>query len=52
MVQLLSTRVNEPQNTWDVALPRVEVAYKTSTNVATGVGPNEIYMGWLPPIFR
>lgn len=40
--------VNERQNDWGAHLPHVEFAYNSSISTATGLAPNELYIGRLP----
>ena len=48
MAQMLVIVVNELQNNWDEQLPSVEFANTNSISAATGLAPNEVYMGSLP----
>ena len=48
MAQMLAMVCNEHQNDWDVHLPHVEYAYNNSVSAATGLAPNEVYIGRLP----
>ena len=48
MAQMLAMVCNEPHNDWDVHLPHVEYAYNNSVSAATGLAPNEVYIGRLP----
>ena len=48
MVQMVAMVVNELQNNWDEQLPSVEFANTNSISAATGLAPNEVYMGSLP----
>ena len=47
MAQMLAM-VNKRQDDWDSQLPHVEFAYNNSVSAATGLAPNEVYMGRLP----
>ena len=40
--------VVERQDDWDLRLPHVEFTYNNSVSAATGLAPNEVYMGRLP----
>ena len=48
MAETLAMVCNEHQNDWDVHLPHVEYAYNNSVRAATGLAPNEVYIGRLP----
>ena len=48
MAQMLALVVNERQGGWDLQLPHVEFAYNNSVSAATGLAPNEVYMGRFP----
>ena len=48
MAQMLVMVCNEHQNDWDAHLPHVEYAYNNSVSAATGLAPNEVYIGRLP----
>ena len=48
MAQMLAMVVNERQDDWNLHLPHVEFAYNNSISVATGLAPNEGYIGRLP----
>ena len=49
MAEMLAMVVNERQDDWDLRLPHVEFAYNNSVSAATGLAPNEVHMGRLPP---
>ena len=40
--------VNERQDDWDLHLRHVELNYNNPVSAATGLAPNEVYMGRLP----
>ena len=48
MAQMLAMVCNEHQNDWDVHVPHVKYAYNNSVSAATGLAPNEVYIGRLP----
>ena len=48
MAQMPAMVVNQRQDDWDVQLLQVEFAYNNSVSAATGLAPNEVYMGRLP----
>ena len=50
MAQMLAMVVNERQDDWDLQLPHVEFAYNNSASAVTGLAPNEVHMGRLPPL--
>ena len=52
MAQALAMADNEVQNNGDDQLPHVEFGYNNSISAATGLAPNEIHMGRLPPLPR
>ena len=48
MTRMLAMVVNERQDDWDLHLPHVEFTYNNSVGAATGLAPNEVYVGRLP----
>ena len=43
--------VDELQSDWDIQLPHVESVYSNSGSTTTGLAPNKMHMGRLPPPF-
>ena len=50
MTQMLAMVCNEHQNDWDAHLPHVEYAYNNSVSAATGLPPDKVHIGHLPPL--
>ena len=50
VAQMMAMVVNERQDDRDAQLPHVEFAYNNSVSAATGLAPNEVHMGRLPPL--
>ena len=48
MAQMLAMVVNERQDEWDLQVSHIEFAYNISVSAATGLAPNEVYMGRRP----
>ena len=46
LAQLLRAYCDENQRDWDVHLPFVMMAYRSSVHESTGYSPNELMLGW------